>query len=68
MKRLLQDNAGYQLYAELKPIAALNNSQYELKFTTVYKDSKRPDDEQVKAQFILNEEAVDILWKLIGTN
>lgn len=68
MKKLLQDNAGFQLYAELKPIAALGNSQYELKFTTVWKESKNPDEEMVKAQFILNEEALDILWRLIGTN
>ena len=73
MKRLLQDNAGFQLYAEMRPIASLANKEargntYELKFTTVWKDSQNPDDEMVKAQFFLNEEAVDILWKLIGTN
>ena len=68
MKRLIQDNAGFQLYAELKPIAALDNNQYELKFTTIWKESKNPDEEMVKAQFILSEEALDTLFKLIGTS
>ncbi len=67
MKKLLQDTGGFQLFAELKPIAALKNEQYELKFRTKWADSKNPDEEMVKAQFILNEEALDILWKLIGT-
>ena len=67
MKKLIQDDGGFQLYAELNPIAALKNEQYELKFTTKWADSKNPDGEMVKAQFILNEEALDILWKLIGT-
>ena len=68
MKKLIQDTGGFRLYAELKPIAALGNKQYELKFTTKWLDSKNPDEEMVKAQFILSEEALDTLWKLIGTN
>lgn len=68
MKKLIQDNAGFQLYAELKPIAALDNKQYELKFTTIWKESKNPDKEMVKAQFILSEEALDTLFKLMGTS
>ena len=68
MKKLIQDTGGFQLYAEFRPIEALNNQQHELKFTTKWADSKNPDEEMVKAQFILNDEAADILWKLIGTS
>ena len=68
MKKLLQDTGGFQLYAELKPIAALNNEQYELKFTTVWRDSKNPDEEMVKAQFILTEDGLNSLWDVVNAN
>ena len=68
MKKLIQDTGGFQLYAELKPIAALGNKQYELKFTTKWLDSKNPDEEMVKAQFILTEDGVNKLWDVLNGN
>ena len=58
MKVLLEDG-NYQLFAELRPIAALNNEQHELVFTSKWSDSKNPDDEQVRAKFIINNNAIE---------
>ena len=66
MKKLIQNTGGYQLYAELKPIAALGNKEFELKFTTVYDYSKDPDAEQVKAQFIMTEDGLNNLFDLVN--
>ena len=67
MKKLIQNTGGYQLYAELRSIPALKG-EYELKFTTVYDNAKDPDAEQVKAQFILTEDAVNNLWDVLSDN
>ncbi len=61
MKKLIQNTGGYQLYAELRPIEALNNKEYVLKFTTVYDNAKDPDAEQVKFQAVLDESALKSL-------
>ena len=66
MKFLIQKNAGYELYAEMRPISALGNKEHELIFTTKWADSKNPDEEQVKAQFIIDEEAIKNLKNLVS--
>jgi hypothetical protein len=66
MKKLIQDNGGFQLYAEFRAIEALNNQQYELKFTTVYDNAKDPNAEQVNAQFIMTEDGINNLFDIIN--
>lgn len=66
MKILIQKIEGYELYAELRPIAALGNKEHELVFTTKWADSKNPDEEHIKAQFILGDEAVKKLNTLVS--
>lgn len=68
MKKLIQDSGGFQLYAELRPIAALGNTQHELKFTTLWTDSKKPEEEMVKSQFILTEQGLNNLWDVLNGN
>ncbi len=67
MKKLIQNTGGYQLYAEVRPIAAFNNKQFELRFTTVYDNAKDPDAEQLKAQFILSEEGLNNLFDVFNS-
>jgi len=66
MKKLISDSAGYQLYAELKPIPAMKNTQHELRFTTRYEHAKDPTDEQLKFQLILDDESVANLKDIIS--
>lgn len=66
MKKLIQNTGGYQLFAELKPIEALANREYVLKFSTVYDNAKDPDAEQIKFQIILDKSAVENLGSLFN--
>jgi hypothetical protein len=54
------------LFAELRPIAALGNKEFELKFTTVYDNAKDPNAEQVNAQFIMTEDGINNLFDIIN--
>ena len=66
MKTLISNNGGYKLFLEIKPIPALKNLQHELRFTTVYENSKDPEDEQVKLQLVLDEQALAKLKTVIS--
>lgn len=66
MKTLISNNGGYKLFAELKEIPLSKDHEHELRFTTVYEDAKDPNDEQVKFQIILDEEALSNLTDLIN--
>jgi len=66
MKKLISNSGGYQLYVELKLIPAMKNKQHELRFTTKYEHAKDPDDEQLKFQLILDDEALENLKEIIG--
>lgn len=66
MKKLISNSGGYQLYAELKPIPAMKNTQHDLRFTTVYENAKDPSDEQLKFQLILDDDAVANLKDIIS--
>ena len=68
MKKLIQDTGGFQLYAELRHIEALGNTQHELKFITLWADSKNPEEEMVKSQFILTEQGLNNLWDVLNGN
>lgn len=65
MKILLQDNGGYQLYAAIRPLPT-DLSQHELKFTTVWAGARDVVEEQTAAQFILDDQAVENLLKILG--
>ena len=65
MKKLISNSGGYQLYAELKPIALSKAGETELRFTTVYDNAKDPTDEQLKFQLILDPSAVENLGQLL---
>lgn len=66
MKKLISNSGGYQLFVELKPIPAMKNKQHELRFTTKYEHAKDPDDEQLKFQLILDDEAIANLKDIIS--
>lgn len=66
MKKLISNNGGYKLFAELKEIPLSKDHEYELRFTTVYEDAKDPNDEQVKFQLILDEQSLSNLTDLIN--
>lgn len=66
MKKLISNNGGYKLFAEIRAIPLSKDHEHELRFTTVYEDAKDPTDEQVKFQLVLDEEALSNLTDLIN--
>jgi hypothetical protein len=65
MKILLQDNGGYKMYAAIRPLPT-DPSQHELKFTTVWDGARGTVEELNAAQFILDDQAVDNLLKILS--
>jgi hypothetical protein len=65
MKILLQDNGGYKLYAAIRTLPT-DSSQHELKFTTVWDGARGSVEELNAAQFILDDQAVENLVKILG--
>jgi hypothetical protein len=66
MKTLISNNGGYKLFMELKPVPALKNQEYELRFTTVFEHAKDPTDEQLKFQLVLDQAALANLKAALG--
>jgi hypothetical protein len=66
MKTLIQNTGGYQLYAEIKAVDAVFPVQHQLEFTTVYEHSKNSQESRTKAQFFLDEPALEKFKKMIN--
>lgn len=65
MKKLIQDSAGYRVYAQVNQLEPKYGGSIHILFTTEQTNSTRPYEETRAFEMFLEQNSVDILKELI---